>query len=147
MIRKCKILFRGDTKENWLNTDPILHEREFVIETDSNRLKIGNGVNKYSELPYFFGGWQTWENDNKKHFGLSNKPILTYVPATQKTLIGEYSNVLEVGRNSSRVNVGNGVPTIQIGKNTNYLEIGKSSGDVKIGESAVRLQVGSYSQN
>ena len=36
-----KILLRGDTKANWESVNPILSAREMVIETDTNRTKIG----------------------------------------------------------------------------------------------------------
>lgn len=51
-----KILLRGDTKANWLSVDPVLYEREVVIETDGNLFKVGDGVKKYSELPYINEG-------------------------------------------------------------------------------------------
>lgn len=47
-----KIQLRGDTKANWETVNPVLAEREMVIETDTNRTKIGNGTNNYIDLPY-----------------------------------------------------------------------------------------------
>jgi hypothetical protein len=46
------IQLRGDTGINWLTVDPILAERELGIETDSGKLKIGDGILKWSVLPY-----------------------------------------------------------------------------------------------
>lgn len=40
------------TKEEWEELNPIVVDREIVIEKDTNRLKIGNGVDNYSELKY-----------------------------------------------------------------------------------------------
>lgn len=48
------IKLKGKTLEQWLSLDPVLIEREIVIETDTNKLKIGDGVKKYSELGYVF---------------------------------------------------------------------------------------------
>ena len=48
------IKLKGKTLEEWLALDPVLIEREIVIETDTNKLKIGDGVKKYSELEYVF---------------------------------------------------------------------------------------------
>ena len=45
-----KILHRGDTAANWAINDPVISARELVIETDTQSLKIGDGVKKYSEL-------------------------------------------------------------------------------------------------
>ena len=46
------MLFRSDTKANWLAKDPVLGDGEFVIEKDSKLYKIGDGVSKYSALEY-----------------------------------------------------------------------------------------------
>lgn len=48
-----KIQLRGDTLANWTEVNPILSEREMVIETDTDKVKIGNGVDHYLDLPYF----------------------------------------------------------------------------------------------
>lgn len=48
------IRLRGDLKSNWLVSNPVLSNRETVIETDTNRLKIGNGINHYADLKYCF---------------------------------------------------------------------------------------------
>lgn len=47
-----KIQLRGDTKANWLLTNPILSEREIVLETDTGKYKIGDGVAHYADLSY-----------------------------------------------------------------------------------------------
>lgn len=44
------------TAEEWVSApinDPIIVPNEIVIEKDKNQLKIGDGVKKYSELPYY----------------------------------------------------------------------------------------------
>jgi len=43
---------RGDTLARWLEFNPILADRELVLEKDTNKFKIGDGVNNYSDLPY-----------------------------------------------------------------------------------------------
>lgn len=49
-----RIQQRHDTTNNWIEADPILFPGEIGIETDGHqRMKIGNGVSKWSELPYF----------------------------------------------------------------------------------------------
>lgn len=49
---------RGDTLDNWLKYDPVLHEKEIVlVATDANKpdeyncRKIGDGMRRFSELP------------------------------------------------------------------------------------------------
>ena len=46
------IQLRGGTLAEWTASNPILQEREFVLETDTNKSKIGNGVDHYLDLPY-----------------------------------------------------------------------------------------------
>ena len=43
---------RGDTLARWTSFNPVLADRELVLETDTNRFKIGNGVTAYVSLPY-----------------------------------------------------------------------------------------------
>lgn len=47
-----KIQLRGDTKANWLLTNPVISEREMVLEADTGKYKIGDGVKKYADLSY-----------------------------------------------------------------------------------------------
>ena len=47
-----QIQLRGGTAAEWASANPILAEREFVTETDTNKTKIGNGVDNYNDLPY-----------------------------------------------------------------------------------------------
>ena len=47
-----QIQLRGGTAAQWSAANPILAEREFVTETDTNKTKIGNGVDRYNDLPY-----------------------------------------------------------------------------------------------
>ena len=43
---------RGDTLARWTTFNPVLADRELVIETDTGKLKIGDGVSTYVDLPY-----------------------------------------------------------------------------------------------
>ena len=43
---------RGDTLGRWTEFNPILADREFVLETDTGLFKIGDGVTNYVDLPY-----------------------------------------------------------------------------------------------
>ncbi|MGL5691207.1 MAG: hypothetical protein ACRDD8_10365, partial [Bacteroidales bacterium] len=53
--KKSTIQLRGDTKVNWETENPILADREVVIETDSKMFKVGDGVTPYAELEYVLG--------------------------------------------------------------------------------------------
>ncbi len=48
-----RIQFRRDTSTNWSNTNPILAQGELGIETDTLKVKLGNGTTAWSSLVYF----------------------------------------------------------------------------------------------
>lgn len=48
---KIRIQHKGDTQADW-NPNYILMRREIGVETDTGRMKIGNGVTPWSKLPY-----------------------------------------------------------------------------------------------
>jgi hypothetical protein len=47
-----QLALRGDTLARWTTFNPVLADREFVLETDTNQFKIGDGVTPYLDLPY-----------------------------------------------------------------------------------------------
>jgi hypothetical protein len=47
------IQLRRDTASNWSSNNPLLASGETGIETDTNRAKIGNGVDNWNDLSYF----------------------------------------------------------------------------------------------
>lgn len=51
-ILNTKIVSRNDISSNWTRANPILLLGEIGIETDTNKLKVGNGVNNWNDLPY-----------------------------------------------------------------------------------------------
>ena len=48
-----RIQLRRDINANWINNNPILAEGEIGIETDTNKLKIGNGISAWNILNYY----------------------------------------------------------------------------------------------
>jgi hypothetical protein len=52
MTRKSLIQLRRDTATNWASTNPILAEGEAGLETDTYRIKIGDGSTAWVSLPY-----------------------------------------------------------------------------------------------
>lgn len=50
------IQLRGDEAANWTATNPVLNAREPGIETDTGRIKWGDGATSWSALPYWSGG-------------------------------------------------------------------------------------------
>lgn len=51
-----RVQLRHDTAANWQAANPTLLSGEFAYETDTGRLKIGNGSSSWSALPYFTAG-------------------------------------------------------------------------------------------
>ena len=48
-----RIVLRHDTAANWTLHNPVLLLGEAGYETDTQKLKFGDGTKKWSELPYF----------------------------------------------------------------------------------------------
>jgi hypothetical protein len=47
-----RVQLRGDTAANWTSANPVLAAREFAIETDTNKYKIGDGTTAWNSLAY-----------------------------------------------------------------------------------------------
>lgn len=47
-----RIQFRRDTSVRWTSINPILQEGELGIETDTGKIKIGDGKKKWNDLSY-----------------------------------------------------------------------------------------------
>jgi len=50
-----KFQLRRSTSFNWSSTNPILQAGEPGFETDTYKLKIGDGITRWSLLPYISG--------------------------------------------------------------------------------------------
>ena len=48
----AKIQIRRDTSYNWSSIDPTLLLGEIGYEQDTNKFKIGDGLNSWDSLPY-----------------------------------------------------------------------------------------------
>jgi len=44
---------RRDTADTWAIKNPILAEGEHGLELDTGKFKIGNGIKRWLELPYY----------------------------------------------------------------------------------------------
>ena len=66
-LEASKIKIRRDTTENWNDRNPVLDAGEIGIEwtdeaTGACKIKIGNGILTFRELPYFSGYNIPYEN-------------------------------------------------------------------------------------
>jgi hypothetical protein len=50
-----KILFRRDSAANWLSQNPVLSAGEIGLESDTEKIKLGNGSDHWEDLDYFYG--------------------------------------------------------------------------------------------
>lgn len=77
------ILLRRGTSAAWERVNPTLKYGEPGFEKDTNRLKIGDGVRDWNNLPYFGGSFQiktdgksvALEDDTLKLYGYSDAQI------------------------------------------------------------------------
>ena len=53
-----RIVLRQDTAANWTKYNPLLLNGEFGFEEDTDKLKLGDGVHKWRDLPYWIPGPQ-----------------------------------------------------------------------------------------
>jgi len=54
-----KIQLRRDLSSNWNNSNPVLDQGELGVELDTNKVKIGNGVDQWTDLEYLKGDVST----------------------------------------------------------------------------------------
>jgi hypothetical protein len=52
---KERIRLRRDSYQQWYANNPVLGTGEPAVESNSNRVKIGDGVSNWRDLPYLFG--------------------------------------------------------------------------------------------
>lgn len=71
-----KIQVRRDTSSNWTTNNPIPGSGEPCYETDTGKLKIGNGTDAYANLPYIGDGGSGGTTDYTQ---LTNKPQINNV--------------------------------------------------------------------
>ena len=48
-----RIQIRRDTYDKWETSNPILADGEISFVKDLKKIKIGNGINNWLDLPYF----------------------------------------------------------------------------------------------
>lgn len=67
------IQIRRDTAANWTSANPILAQGELGAETDTSKIKIGDGTTAWASVPYLIdaGGYLTATSTNT----LTNKTI------------------------------------------------------------------------
>lgn len=88
---QVSIRVRHDLAENWLTVNPILAAGEFGLETDTLKLKIGNGTANWGSLPYITnsGGGNTFDSN---YFTTDQNGNITLVTTFSNSLITKDQN-------------------------------------------------------
>ena len=66
-----RIKLRRDTKANWADINPILAAGEQGLESDTRRIKIGDGVTAWSGLQYTFGDLEVTDKTINGELGVN----------------------------------------------------------------------------
>ena len=75
-----RVQVRKDTASNWTSADPTLAVGEFGFETDTVKLKIGNGSTAWTSLAYIGGGTTTWQITRAAYKTNNNSATNYYFP-------------------------------------------------------------------
>jgi Major tropism determinant N-terminal domain len=125
-----EIQIRRDTAANWTSVDPTLAEGEFGLETDTNQLKIGDGVLAWTALAYFGGSANPFDQDLNTtdavvFAGLTNNAII--YPTSDGT--AGQSIVTDGAGNLSFASSSGGVSSIIAGTG---ISVDSATGDVTV---------------
>lgn len=60
---KSRIVFKKDTAANWSTRNPILKTAEPGWDSTNNRLKVGNGINAWSDLSWAFPNSKIYQDN------------------------------------------------------------------------------------
>ena len=73
-------VFKVNSRASWAALNPVLLPGEAAIETQTNNLKIGDGVSTWSRLPYFsFPGYWGSFWDSTSQTATANTPTSIYL--------------------------------------------------------------------
>jgi len=88
------IQIRRDTASNWTTANPILAQGEMGAETDTSKIKIGDGVTAWASVPYLIdaGDYLTATSTNT---------------LTNKTITGVKETKVAMGANDIDLSAGN----------------------------------------
>jgi hypothetical protein len=73
-------IFKVNARANWANLNPVLLPGETAVETQTNNVKVGDGVSTWSKLPYFSspGYWGSFWDDTSQT-ATANTPTAIYL--------------------------------------------------------------------
>lgn len=95
---KERIRIRRDSTYNWNFYNPVLATGEAGYETDTNRLKVGNGTGTWSQLPYLIGS-----NIYSLKLGDGSSDSLTWLVNDRLNLVGSGSTSILFNQSTNTV--------------------------------------------
>jgi hypothetical protein len=84
--------FRRDEAADWVVANPVLADGEPGVERDTGKLKIGDGVTSWIDLPYFVPFEAVWAATFPEHVN-SELPHPVYDDGASFTLLYENAKV------------------------------------------------------
>jgi hypothetical protein len=106
------IQIRRDTASNWTTANPILALGEMGAETDTSKIKIGDGVTAWASVPYLIdaGDYLTATSTNtltNKTITFAGNTLTGVAPTTTPTLTGVKETKVAMGAHDIDLSLGN----------------------------------------
>lgn len=92
----ARIQLRGDLSTNWSAVNPILAEREFAVETDTLKYKIGNGILDWNSLPYSSVEVDAGDNIDVTFATVSLKDDISVTSISATTIYSGGTNLIDL---------------------------------------------------
>ena len=86
-----QIQLRRDTASNWSTANPILAQAELGIEIDTNRIKIGDGVNDWNSISYFGNDFPEWSERENNTVLFDQKYIIGNAAARTGNILFDFT--------------------------------------------------------
>ena len=124
-----KLQIRRDTASNWTSANPTLSAGEFGFETDTLKLKIGNGSTAWTSLDYFVGDINGY---------LAGGNVQHIIPAGNELYdLGDSdSRFRDLYLSGSTIKLGSVTLSVDSGTNALVLPAGTQLGNVAVLDSA-----------
>lgn len=106
------IQIRRDTASNWTTANPILALGEMGAETDTSKIKLGDGVTAWASVPYLIdaGDYLTATSTNtltNKTITFAGNTLTGVAPTTTPTLTGVKETKVAMAAHAIDLSLGN----------------------------------------
>lgn len=107
-----QIQLRRDTAANWADINPVLQAGELGFDLTSTRLKLGDGVTPWNDLPWYEEGLIGTDGNVKPSTGASGVALNVDLDDSD-LLSGLTSRIIGPDRNAPLIDQGSWEPTLQ----------------------------------